>query len=238
MAMDVGPLAPQRAGEQSRDARPSIEMTRQAIAVVGLMSVVYAEAAPGGFAPQGVVAELGVAALVIAALLALVEPSAVATDSCGGRSHRLRHSFVPQEPDATRTIAPQATRAWRWTLLGLGCFGILVAQTWFQSGTAIAGGDLTPPVGTAWIGRVFSLRLVGRQPGRTWTGAGPTPMGCGRLARSSHRRLGGRSAAYLAVGARGSHPRRSGGARSRTWLGTARWRCSRRALLFQPTHPE
>ena len=85
-------------------------MTRQAVAVLGLLCVVYAEAAPGGFAPQGVVAELGVAALAIAALLAMVEPSdgrhgfvqrqesptsplviRTATRRCAAPSHRNRH---------------------------------------------------------------------------------------------------------------------------------------------------
>jgi hypothetical protein len=40
-------------------------------------------------------------------------------------------------------------------MLGLGLFGALVTQTWFQSGTAFAVGDTTPPVGIAWIGRLF-----------------------------------------------------------------------------------
>ncbi|WP_298211185.1 hypothetical protein [Ferrimicrobium sp.] len=44
---------------------------------------------------------------------------------------------------------------WRLTLLGLAVFGLGIAQTWFRSGTAIAGGDIPPPIGTAWIGRIF-----------------------------------------------------------------------------------
>ena len=34
--------------------------------------------------------------------------------------------------------------------------GLLIAQTWFRSGAAIAGGDVLPPIGTAWIGRIFN----------------------------------------------------------------------------------
>jgi hypothetical protein len=34
---------------------------------------------------------------------------------------------------------------------------LLIAQTWFRSGTAIADGDIAPPIGTAWIGRIFSI---------------------------------------------------------------------------------
>lgn len=45
---------------------------------------------------------------------------------------------------------------WRLVIIALGLFGMLVAQTWFKVGTAIAGGDIAPPIGTAWIGRIFS----------------------------------------------------------------------------------
>jgi arabinofuranan 3-O-arabinosyltransferase len=31
----------------------------------------------------------------------------------------------------------------------------LSLQTWFKVGTSIASGDITPPIGTAWIGRIF-----------------------------------------------------------------------------------
>ena len=48
-------------------------------------------------------------------------------------------------------------KIWPWRLatiaviLGVG----LAAQTWFQAGTAIAGGDITPVEGTAWLSRLF-----------------------------------------------------------------------------------
>lgn len=48
------------------------------------------------------------------------------------------------------------TARWRSVIAGLGILGVLIAQTWFQAGTMIAGGDITPPVGTAWIGRLFA----------------------------------------------------------------------------------
>jgi hypothetical protein len=115
-------------------------MARQATALFGLACVVAAAAAPG-ISPSPVFAELGVVALVIAAIFALVEPSRAGTDT-NHRSHR--------------AAVLHSTQAWRWTLIGLGCVGMLVAQSWFRAGTAIAGGDITPPVGTAWIGRLFS----------------------------------------------------------------------------------
>ena len=128
-------------GRQPAAARPSPELARQAIALVGLSCVAAGEAAPGGFAPRGVLAELGVSALLIAALFALVAPHRNGADVGDG----------PDRPDVQYSV-----RAWRWTLIGLGCFGLLVAQTWFRAGTAIAGGDISPPLGTAWLAHIFS----------------------------------------------------------------------------------
>ncbi|MGA7088146.1 MAG: hypothetical protein WB116_07730 [Candidatus Dormiibacterota bacterium] len=109
--------------------------------MLGLSCIVSAEASPGGFAPRGVLAELGVFALVIAALLALFERGSAAPE--------------PNGKDR-RTALPQSQWVWRWTLIGLACFGVVVAQTWFRIGTAIATGDIIPPVGTAWIARLFA----------------------------------------------------------------------------------
>jgi hypothetical protein len=116
-------------------------MVRQALALLGLSCVVGAEAAPSGTL-GGLLADLGVVTLAIAAFLAIIEPS---RGAMGARD------------TGHDTAVVHSKRAWRWTLLGLGALGTLVAQSWFLTGMAIAGGDTTPPVGTAWIGRVFSL---------------------------------------------------------------------------------
>src|SRR5439155_5429950 len=45
-------------------------------------------------------------------------------------------------------------------------------QSWFRWGTVIAGGDVTPPIGTAWISRIFMAW--------TWSGSnlgGPSALG-------------------------------------------------------------
>lgn len=54
-------------------------------------------------------------------------------------------------------IRISSSKSWTWllTLLGLGSFGVMVVQPLFKVGTSIAGGDISPPVGTAWIGRLF-----------------------------------------------------------------------------------
>lgn len=48
---------------------------------------------------------------------------------------------------------PRNLHGWYLTL-GLG--SALVGQTWFHFGSVIGGGDIPPPVGTAWLPRVFA----------------------------------------------------------------------------------
>ncbi len=140
MTPRLEPLLPRGKSLRLRAWLPSRQMARRSIAFLGLSCIFGAEVIPVG-SSQDVLAELGVVALLIVAILALVERSAVAS----GSSSRPRHSAVPA-----------STRAWRWTLFGLACVGVLVAQTWFRSGTVIAGGDLAPPIGTAWLAHLFS----------------------------------------------------------------------------------
>jgi hypothetical protein len=45
--------------------------------------------------------------------------------------------------------------SWRITLFGLAIFGVLCIQRWFVSGTTDAGGDIAPPIGFAWIAKLF-----------------------------------------------------------------------------------
>lgn len=46
-------------------------------------------------------------------------------------------------------------RAWLVTAIGLAFVAGLAVQTWFRPGTGIAGGDIPPPQGTAWLGKLF-----------------------------------------------------------------------------------
>ncbi len=105
-------------------------------ASIGLVGVGFAEILPKGLL-QSVLADTGFVGLVIAAALML-----------------LSHS--PQTVINSEHFQDLRAAAWRWTILGLGLAGVLITQTWFRSGTAIAAGDIPPPIGTAWIGRVFS----------------------------------------------------------------------------------
>lgn len=52
-------------------------------------------------------------------------------------------------------IADPSTRRWLLAASGVVVAACLAVQTWFRPGTTIAGGDATPPVGTAWVERLF-----------------------------------------------------------------------------------
>ena len=132
VAVDISPDAP----EPHRSYRP-------VIASFGLACVVVAELLPES-SPQGLFAAIGFFALLVAAILMLVPKWD-------------RRSPAALKAPRVKLHYPGAT--WRWTLAGLGLFGLAVAQTWFRSGTVIAGGDLAPPIGTAWIGRIFDCLL-------------------------------------------------------------------------------
>lgn len=43
---------------------------------------------------------------------------------------------------------------YRWAL-AVALATAALSQTWFRTGTVLAGGDIAPPVGTAWLGRLF-----------------------------------------------------------------------------------
>ena len=135
-ARPIGSDEPQRPA-----VKPSIGASppqfRRFAALIGLAGVVIAEILPAGHL-QALLAGFGLAGLFIAAALLLFG--------------RVRQS----NPGAVEAPIRQQVTLWRWTLAGLGFAGALVCQTWFQSGTVVAGGDIAPPIGTAWIGRIFS----------------------------------------------------------------------------------
>jgi len=121
---------------------------RQQLAALGLCLVVLAEFLRPSTA-QRMLADAGIIALVSAAIWLLLE-SRGATQVAGAS----KPGAVGVGPGSKPQLGRIST--WRWTMVGLGVFGGLLCQSWFKVGTAIAGGDITPPIGTAWIGTIFS----------------------------------------------------------------------------------
>ncbi len=144
-------LSPRRHHESPASTSPqppsgavaTSDRSRRALAGAGLGAIVVAELLPAG-SPQGFLAGFGFSALLIAAVMVV--------------AGRPRVSTEPTEPyEQVATVAGTSLQLrWRWTLAGLGLFGGVVVQTWFRAGTLIASGDIAPPIGTAWIGRIFA----------------------------------------------------------------------------------
>lgn len=116
---------------------PSIQLF---LSSVGLGCVVVAELLRPGTV-QNYLAAAGFLGLFLASLLVLF-----GSKSDGLSEEKVLAPFAVSGSGAT----------WSWTICGLGAAGVAIAQSWFRAGTVIAGGDITPPVGTAWIERLFS----------------------------------------------------------------------------------
>src|SRR2546421_4523056 len=66
----------------------------------------------------------------------------------------------------------EAGRNWALAIATAAVVSLIAVQSWFRWGTVIAGGDVTPPIGTAWISRIFTAW--------TWSGSnlgGPSALG-------------------------------------------------------------
>ena len=45
---------------------------------------------------------------------------------------------------------------WRGTTVAVAGMCVVICQSWFLQGGAIAGGDVIPPVGIAWLRQLFA----------------------------------------------------------------------------------
>src|SRR5713101_3793313 len=59
-----------------------------------------------------------------------------------------------RRPEAPIGVGQQSRHYWPAITLAVALFAGLAVQTWFQPGSSIASGDLPPPDGTAWLGRL------------------------------------------------------------------------------------
>ncbi|MDA8331925.1 MAG: hypothetical protein M0027_12150 [Candidatus Dormibacteraeota bacterium] len=141
------------------------------LAILGVLGVAAAELLRTS-AAQGTLADLAVVCLSVAALLALFTRGALCSLAdrpsayrvhVGRRVQQLRPTTAPDTWEPEQAMGSASRRGWRWAQIGTALTVGALVQTWFVSGTVIAGGDITPPVGTAWIGRMFA--------GMAWTGS-------------------------------------------------------------------
>lgn len=109
------------------------------LGVVCLAAIAWGEQLRPG-PDQGIVVGFGFFGLAFVSAVCLVVLS---------RQKRLASDWLEQ-------VTLNNKAAWRLVIVGLLTFGTLIAQTWFRVGTVIAGGDIAPPIGTAWIKQVFA----------------------------------------------------------------------------------
>lgn len=119
-----------------------LESINRFIGLLGLAAILFSESIRSG-AIQNLVATSAVVSIAIAAGIMFYS-----------NKHKSKENEY-LEKNVTGRLSNRERRAWRLTLIGLGLFGFLSIQLWFQTGTAIAVGDITPPIGTAWIHRLF-----------------------------------------------------------------------------------
>jgi hypothetical protein len=87
--------------------------------------------------------------LLVAALLVVVEVRRARP----GRGAPLERGR-PVRGGWSTSSSTRSAGGWKGALVVLGV-SALATQTWFVSGTVLAGGDIAPPVGTAWFQRLF-----------------------------------------------------------------------------------
>jgi FkbM family methyltransferase len=62
---------------------------------------------------------------------------------------------VRPQPPASNAVRHPSRQRWGVVAFGVALLAGLAVQTWFQPGSSIASGDIPPPDGTAWVGRLF-----------------------------------------------------------------------------------
>ena len=130
---------------------PALRLLGAALAWAGVLGILGLGALDGA-RPSGSVASGAVAALVAAVCLGAF------TTLLSSRGSEDDRRTIPSSPAGPR----RALGGWGGAIT-VALVATLAVQTWFAPGGAIAGGDLTPPYGLAWIGRLFSPWV--------WTGA-------------------------------------------------------------------
>lgn len=125
---------------------PSLSISRRTAAACAISALVVC-----GIIPEGAIADR----LAFVALVTLVLSVAA-----GYAQFHLRGRI--RRPPGTN-LASESSKEWLAVVILVAVVSGVALQTWFKAGTSIATGDITPPIGVAWIGRMFEPWL--------WTGS-------------------------------------------------------------------
>jgi len=115
-----------------------LTLVRWSAAGAGLVALAGAAAMAPYAKVSEALANAALFALVSAALLLLVQSK---------RTNSQPSAWLPM----------RGTKAmWRGTSVAIALLSLVICQFWFSPGGAIAGGDVVPPVGTAWLRQLFA----------------------------------------------------------------------------------
>jgi hypothetical protein len=111
---------------------------RRACAAIGLIALAFTAFTSGWSGVSGNAADIALLLLATAAVLLLFETRP---------PNKVRSGWLPIE--GTRN-------QWLLATVVAGGAALLAVQSWFVAGKVMAGGDLVPPTGIAWLGRLFA----------------------------------------------------------------------------------
>jgi len=142
-ALEVLDQAGSPAGDRAAGDRQGLSRVRAGLGVLGVVLLPF-----GGMrdvVPPPILAGAAFLALLAATLIGGIE----GWSTRGGRCSQLRAAAPSAAPGAG--IWPS-----RIGLAIVGLVTAIAAQSWFEPGRLLAGGDMSPVVGTAWLGQLFS----------------------------------------------------------------------------------
>jgi len=144
----------------SRPTKPKLSSLRRVIAIGGILGLVGL-----GFAGHSIarvpLTAVAWGSLLFAALLVLLEVRRASSSFQKGIGTTSTSAVLVgiDTPSGSLVASQTGQKARRWpglpAVMGVFLVTLGASQTWFISGTALAGGDIAPPVGTAWLSRLF-----------------------------------------------------------------------------------
>ena len=135
-------------GVELSERTRTLERWRRSLAIVGLAALVGL-AILGTIGGSSVWAGIAFLGFACATVLTWLEIRALCRTNAGSTRSSGLADLAPRlrsRPSLGQRLAP--------FVAALIAFGAV--QSWFKPGTAIAGGDIAPPNGTAWLGQIFS----------------------------------------------------------------------------------